>query len=63
MAVGKLVRRLERLESELIPSDESVLTVNIICIGQPEQSETFELHRLPQERRPWGRLVGRPLRR
>jgi hypothetical protein len=44
MTAGKLSRRLERLEAELSPKDEKVLTITVHRIGDKENpTRTIEL--------------------
>jgi hypothetical protein len=62
MTAGKLSRRLDRLEAELTPRDEQVLTITVRRIGDNEHpTRTFELRGLePQgRRRRWPRSGGR----
>jgi hypothetical protein len=55
MNAGKLLRRLERLEAELAPGDEQILTITVERIGDKQQPiRTFELRGIkPTGRRRW----------
>jgi hypothetical protein len=59
---SRLARRLERLEAELTPSDERVLTIEVTFVGKPDRNRTIELL-LPaptgRGRRLWQRNRGR----
>ena len=59
-----LARRLERLEAELAPGDEQVLTIEATFVGYPEMNRTIEW-RPPtaRGRRRWHGGRDRPLRR
>ena len=61
MMTRNLTKRLERLEAELKPSDEPVLTITVTCIGEPDR--IIEMRGLePKDRRrawPWNRGGGR----
>jgi len=61
MAVGKLVRRLERLEAELAPEEpEDKVTVTLVS-DKDHPCRTYEIH-LPEpkpRRRGWSRYRGR----
>lgn len=65
MSGRNLSRRLERLEAQLTPSDERVLTIEATFVGHPEMNRTLEL-RLPEPtgrgRRQWHGGRDRPLR-
>jgi hypothetical protein len=56
MSSRALARRLERLEAELMPSDEGVLTIDVSFVSKPERNETIVLRSLePNRRRRWPR--------
>jgi hypothetical protein len=59
MRSRNLSRRLERLEAQLTPSEERVLTIVVSRIGEPDR--TIEVRGKPADRRrpPWRRNGGR----
>jgi hypothetical protein len=54
---SKLNRRLERLEAELTPGDEDVMTLFVTHIGDKEHPEPREIRVIPASdwRRRWPR--------
>lgn len=63
MITKTLIKRLERLEAELTPGDERVMTIEATFVGYPEMNRTIEW-RLPtgRGRRRWHGGYDRPLR-
>jgi hypothetical protein len=63
MSSRNLARRLERLEAELTPSNEQVMTITVTRIGDrntPTTTKTIEVYfrRFNQGRRRWYRNGG-----